>query len=332
MTTRFWDDPIQWFQDIEMLSPQRLWWLLGLLVLLGLYLFVQWRRREMAVRFTNVDLIDTIAPERLNWRRHLPALLLLTGLGTGIFAWAEPARVEEVPSERATIIMAIDTSLSMMARDVDPSRIDGAKEAAIAFVEDLPDQLNVGLVSFNGIASIRVAPTTNRVAVVRAIDDLELGEATAIGEAVFAGLQAIDDMLPGADGTIPPARIVVMSDGETTVGRSDEDAVEAARQAAIPVSTISFGTDSGFIVLEGESSPIAVPVNRDALALIADETGGEFFSAVTTDELREVYEDIGSQMGVDELKVPITDTFVGLALLLIAAAAALSIVWTNRLP
>lgn len=328
----FSDDPIEWFRGIELLKPERLWWLLALAVLALIYVILQWRRREIAVRFTNVDLLDSVVPERPNWRRHVPALLFLAGMSVGIYAWAEPARVEEVPSERATIIMAIDTSLSMMAADVDPTRIDGAKEAATSFILDLPDQLNVGLVSFNGIASIRVAPTTNRAAVVRAIEDLELGEATAIGEAVFAGLQSIDDMLPDAEGQIPPARIVVMSDGETTVGRSDESAVEAARQAAIPVSTIAFGTDSGFIILEEDPTPIAVPVNRDALALIADETGGEFFAAATTDELRDVYENIGSQMGVDEIKVPITDTFVGVALVVLAIAAVMSMLWTNRLP
>lgn len=328
----FFDSPIRYLQDIDFQEPQRLWWVLLVALLALAYGFVQYQRRGYAVRFTNLDLLDKVAPERPDWRRHLPPVLMLLGLTISIFAFADPARPELVAGERATIIMAIDTSLSMLAEDVDPSRIDGAKEAAVAFLDDLPPELNVGLVSFNGIASVRVAPTTNRGAVVAAINGLELGEATAIGEAILAGLGSIEDMLADAEGGLPPARIVLMSDGETTVGRSDEVAIEAAQRAAIPVSTIAFGTTGGFIILEDDPSPIPVPVNQDALSVIADATGGEFFSAASTSELRQVYSDIGSSIGFEEERVPIAPVFVGAALILLFIAAALSLLWSNRLP
>lgn len=327
-----WGDPIDFIRGIDFVHPLRLWWLLLVAALLIGYLISLFIGRQYAVRFTNVDLLDKIAPERAAWRRHIPAALFLAGLGVAVVAVAEPARTQLVPAERATIVMAIDTSLSMDATDVRPSRIDGAKEAALSFVDELPPELNLGLISFNGIANIRVSAGTNRAAVRAAIDNLELGEATAIGEAIFAGIQAIEDVPPDADGNRPPAILVVMSDGATTVGRGDELAVAAAQEVGIPVSTIAFGTDGGFIILEQEPSPIPVPVNRDALRVIADETGGEFFTAESTDELRDVYSNIGSAVGFDEEVQPVTTSFVALALGLLVAASVCSLAWFSRLP
>lgn len=326
-------DPIDYVKALTFLHPMRLWWLLGLLALAVLYFIMQWRRKGLAVRFTNVELLDKVAPDRLNWTKHIPSLLFLLGLAVGIFTYAEPQTVVSVPSERATIIMAIDTSLSMMAEDVDPSRIDGAKIAAQDFVAQLPADINIGLVSFNGIATIRNAPTQNHTAVQAAITDLQLGPATAIGEAIYASLQSINDMLPDESGDLPPARIVLMSDGKTTVGRPDVEAVEAARQAGIPISTIAFGTESGTIVLPEFPDRIEpVPVDYEALSIIADGTGGQFFRAATTDELREVYADIGSSIGFDQEMRPVVGPLIALALLLLVAAWLSSLFWRVSLP
>jgi len=326
------EESMGFLSDLVFQHPGRLWLLLAVVVAIIIYVLVQLRQRQYAVRFTNVDLIDKVAPEGPGWYRHIPTALFMGGMIGGILAFADPAAVQAVPSERATVIMAIDTSLSMMADDVSPTRIDGAKDAAQGFVDDLPPEINLGLVSFNGIATIRIPPTTNRAAVKAAIADLDLGEATAIGEAIFASLQAIDDMLPEEGVALPPARVVLMSDGETTVGRQDELAIEAARQAAIPISTIAFGTDGGEIVLEGDPRPIPVPVNEGALELIADGTGGEFFTAVSTDELRDVYTDIGSAVGIDEELAPVTAWFVGVSLILLLVAWLLSLLWRTNLP
>ena len=341
--TGLWESGFNPPDNIEFLAAGRLWWLLAIGLLLVGYIGVQFARRRAAVRFTNVKLLDKIAPERPGWRRHIPALFMLGGIALGVLAYAEPAAVTEVPSERATVILAIDTSLSMQAEDVSPSRIDGAKEAATAFLDEVPEQINVGLVSFNGIASVRVPPTTNRAAVRAAIQALDLGEATAIGEAIFAGLASLDDFIPDPiddpdnENVEPgfdqiPGRIVLMSDGETTVGRPDEAAVEAAQAAGIPVSTIAFGTDRGVIEIPDDPVPIPVPVNEAALAEIARGTGGEFFEAATTAELTEIYTDIGSAVATEEARVLVGSWFAGRAMLLVIIAAALSLFFTNRLP
>ena len=165
-----------------------------------------------------------------------------------------------------------------------------------------------------------------------AVQSLDLGEATAIGEAIFAGLSALDDFIIEFDGEAPPARIVLMSDGETTVGRPDAAAVEAARAAGISVSTIAFGTDDGVIELPDNPTPIPVPVNERALAEIADGTGGEFFEASSTEELAAIYTDIGSSVATEEARVLVGSWFAGRAMLLILIAAALSLFFSNRLP
>lgn len=330
--TGLWSSKFDIPNNLEFLQSGRLWWLLVLALLFVAYVVMQFIRKAAAVRFTNVSLLDKIAPQRPNWRRHIPAAFLLLGLAGMILAYAEPAAVTQVPSERATIMLAIDTSLSMQAEDVVPSRIDGAKEAAITFLDEVPAEINIGLVSFNGIANVRVPPTTNRAAVRSAIQGLDLGEATAIGEAIFASIDSLEDFIIDFEGDAPPARIVLMSDGETTVGRPDAAAVDRARLAGITVSTIAFGTDGGVIEIPEDPRPIPVPVNEAALAEIADGTGGDFFEAATTDELTAIYTDIGSAVATEEARVMVGSWFAGRAMLLILIAAGLSLVFSNRLP
>ena len=316
------------------LAPTRLWGLLLVLALAVAYGATALLRRRYTVRFTNLSLLDSVAPRRPGWRRHLAAAAFLLSIVSMLLAWARPADEVQVPKERATVVLAIDTSLSMEATDVAPSRIEAAQQAALSFIDELPSQINVGLVSFDGVARVRVTPTTDRQPVRAAIETLELGPATAIGEAIFAGLDAIATAPTYADDDEDaepvPARMVVMTDGKTTVGRPDVDGAEAAVAAEVPVSTIAFGTDRGTIVIDGEIQP--VPVDREPLRLIAERTGGQFFSAESLGELQSVYEDIGSSVGFDTEEREVTDRFAGYAVVLVLISAALSLLWFQRLP
>jgi Ca-activated chloride channel family protein len=314
------------------LDPWRLLLLLGAVALVGAYVLVQGRRQAYAMRFTNVDLLASVAPRRPGWRRHITAAVFLLAIVAMIVAFARPVWAVEVPRERATVVLAIDTSLSMQATDVAPSRLEAAKEAAISFLAQVPDTVNVGLVTFNGTASLRVAPTTDRRAVEDAIDGLRLAEQTAIGEAIFTSLDALQAVPPAEDGSEVPAAIVVMSDGSTTAGRPDDEAADAAVEAAVPVSTIAFGTDSGTISIPGEQADIPVPVDRDALETIADATGGQFYEASSESELRDVYADIGSSIGYTTEDQEQTAWFVAGAIAAAFVAGGLSIAWFSRLP
>jgi Ca-activated chloride channel family protein len=315
---------------IRFLQP---WWLLALLPVLavaGAYVWRQFRRRAYAVKFTNVDLLRTLAPKGLGWRRHAAAgafLLSLVALGT---AMARPSVDTEEPLERATVMLAIDVSLSMEADDVAPTRIQAAQEAAKAFVDELPPTYNLGLVSFAKSANVLVSPSKDRAAVLTAIDGLTLAEATATGEAVFTSLEAIRSVpADGANGA-PPARIVLLSDGYRTSGRSVEDASAAAAAANVPVSTIAFGTDAGVVDIRGDLQ--RVPVDRLSLEQMAETTDGYFYEAASVTELKQVYEDMGSSIGHRVQAREVTQWYAGVALLLGLIAAVMSLLWTSRLP
>jgi Ca-activated chloride channel homolog len=315
---------------IRFLQP---WWLLGLLPMAAIaagYVWRQWRRRAHAVRFTNVELLRRIAPSGLGWRRHLAAvafLLALAALSTGM---ARPAVDREEPVERATIMLAIDVSLSMEANDVSPNRLDAAQQAAIQFVEQLPPTHNLGLVSFARSANVLVPPSTDRSAVVRGIQGLVLAEATATGEAVFTCLEAIRQVpADGAEGP-PPARILLLTDGYRTYGRSVEEAGAAASAANVPVSTVAFGTDEGVVDIEGQL--YRVPVDRESMATLAETTGGQYYEADSVEELSAVYEDMGSSVGHRLVPREITQWYLAGALALALLAGTLSLLWTPRLP
>ncbi|CAA9308262.1 MAG: Aerotolerance protein BatA, partial [uncultured Friedmanniella sp.] len=165
-----------------------------------------------------------------------------------------------------------------------------------------------------------------------AIDNLELAESTAIGEAIFTSLTAIQNFQSTLEETgeeAPPARVVLLSDGYPTVGRDETQAIDAANDVSIPVSTIAFGTDYGTLDLDGESVP--VPVDRATLERIADETGGSYSEAASAEELEEVYADLGSQIGYTTEPQDISPRFVRVGVLVLIIGAVLSLLWTNRL-
>lgn len=312
------------------LAPGRLWLLLVVAGLLVAYVVLQRRRPAYAARFTELDLLASVVPRSAAWRRHVPAGLLLLSLVALTTAFARPEADVQVARERATVVVALDTSLSMQATDVAPDRITAARESASAFVEGLPDRFNVGLVSFSGSAAVVVSPTQDHLLVVEAVERLELGPSTAIGDAVLASLDAIE-AVPGEEGQpLPPARIVLLSDGTSTVGRPVPAAVEAALEAGVPVSTIAYGTADGVVEVQGQEIP--VPVDRPALERLATSTGGSAFTAESGEELSAVYEDIGTQVGTTTERREVTDIVTGAGLALALAAAAASLLWSARLP
>jgi Ca-activated chloride channel family protein len=315
---------------MRFLVAWRLLLLLGVGGLVGAWIASLSRRRRDTVRFTNVALLDVIAPERPGWRRHLPAALWLAALALLVVGFARPVRTVAVP-RHATVVLALDVSLSMQATDVDPSRLDVAKEAARNFIDDLPDGIDLGLVIFSGTVHT-VEPTNDHELLRQAIDAASLSEGTAIGEAIYAGL----DMIAAAptdnpdDPEVMPGRLVVMSDGATTQGRPDTDAADAAAEARVPVDTIAFGTPEGQITVDGVTD--TVPVAPEPLQDIASTTQGDFFEADSLDDLTSAYDDIGDVVGHEDEERPVDGWFIGAGLLLLTAAGLLSLLWSQRLP
>lgn len=324
-------------------------WLAFLIVVVAiavLYAVIQRRRKKQMLRFSNMEVLEQVAPKRRNPLRHAPVALMLAGLLCFTIAAAGPTALQKVPRNRATVMLAIDVSLSMEATDVTPSRIAVAKEAAKKFVDGLTPGINVGLVTFAGTASVQVSPTTNREAVKAAIGNMKLAERTATGEGIFASLQAIDTLASvlGGASSPPPAQIVLMSDGKQTVPQdTDVDnprhgfvAARLAKSKGIPVSTISFGTTWGTVNIpdsDGEGAQtVPVPVDDAALHKIANLSGGTFFTASSLGELTSAYDKLDQQIGYELKWGDAGRPWMILAGLLFACGLVVSLIVRQRIP
>jgi Ca-activated chloride channel family protein len=319
--------------DLTFLAPERFALVVVPLLLAALYLLRQRRRHAYVVRFTDPELIDTVAPRRPGLRRHLVAAVYLGATALLVVAAARPALATEVANE-PTVVLAFDTSISMEATDVSPSRLVAAREAAHRFIEVVPAGVRVGLVAFDQTARVVIPPTTSKTVLDRAIDRLSLGQGTAIGEAIYTSLDVLasDVSAPGAPGEAQDAAgsIVLMSDGDTTVGRSEEDAAREAGRQGVAVSTVAFGTDHGSVIVD--LVPIPVPVDREALREIAETTGGTMFEADSAEEIVSVFEDLGEGVGTRTEPREITDGMALASLLTAVLAAIGSLVWFARIP
>jgi Ca-activated chloride channel family protein len=232
-----------------------------------------------------------------------------------------------VPRERATIVVTIDVSLSMEATDVLPNRLDAAKSAAEDFVNSLPVKFNVSVVSFAGTATTLVPPTQDRGAVTAAIQSLEPKASTAIGEGIYTSLAALAQVAPDpTDPTaVAPARIVLLSDGKTQIGRPSDEAAQQAAVQKVPIYTIAYGTPDGYIDIGGRREP--VPVDRAELARVSRISGGTAYTATSAGQLKDVYRDIGSSVGTEKVDQEVTSRYAGfgLAFALLAALGMISL-------
>ncbi|WBQ04123.1 VWA domain-containing protein [Kribbella sp. CA-293567] len=311
-------------------QPLWLWLLLIVAALVVAYVFAQRRRGQYAVRFATLPMLEKVAPKSPGWRRHAPAFAFLAALTVLTIAIARPVTDVRVPRERATVVVAMDISNSMAATDVEPNRFEVAKSAATEFVNSLPEQFNVGLVSFARTASVVTPPSTDHQATVDAISRLALTDSTAIGEAVLTSLAAVRTLDADAATDPPPTRIVLLSDGGNTSGRPIDEAAQAATEAGVPVSTIAYGTPQGTVTIEGRNIP--VPADADSLRGLAEATNGSFYSAESDEELRSVYSDLQSSIGWTTEEREITNLVAGIALAVALLAGLASLLWFSRLP
>jgi Ca-activated chloride channel family protein len=321
---------------MSFLASGRLVLLLAPLALLGAYLAVQRSRRKAVVRFTSVDMLASVAPRRPGWQRHIPAAALLIALILLVLGFARPASAVRTPRKHATVMLALDISGSMTAKDVSPTRLAAARQAARNFVDALPSGVQLGLVSFSTNASVLASPTSDRSTVLAAIDSLSAGGGTDTGSAIDLSLGAIRAQPAGANGKRPPAAIVLLSDGTPTIGRGGQSAgqsvdaaAQSAKQAGVPINTIAFGTQTGTAVVRGTT--IAVPSDPVAMARIAAQSGGQTFTAESASQLKSVYDQIGRVVGYDVHNQEITAWFTGIALVAAVLAAIAALIWNQRL-
>jgi Ca-activated chloride channel family protein len=314
-------------------SPWSLLWLLVIPVLILLYVLHQRRRERYAERWASPGLLPNLVDRFPGRRRYVPIAILLAALAALIVGVARPHATVTVPREEATVMLAIDTSRSMGATDVNPSRLAAAQNAANRLVDIVPKKFRVGIVSFSSRAQLALAPTTDRTLVREAIGTLRPREGTAIGDAVLLSAR-LGLRQRASDGSTPPTTVLLISDGARDGGRTaPRVAAQQARAMHVPVYTVLVGTPNGVVQHDlpgGYRETIRVPPSPQTLQLIAATTGAQFFRVATDNELRDVYENLGSRLGHKRQSREITDLFAGGAALLLLIGACLSAFWFRR--
>ena len=333
--------------NVPLLGPMTLtgfahtWWFLFLLVVVGLvvaYVLAQLARQRRVLRFANMELLESVAPQRPNRWRHLPAILLVASLVLFTIAMAGPTQDVRIPRNRAVVMLVIDVSQSMRATDVEPNRMAAAQVAAKQFADELTPGINLGLIAYAGTATVLVSPTTNRDATKLAIDKLQFADRTATGEGIFTALQAIATVgaVIGGGDTPPPARIVLFSDGKETVPSNPDNpkgaytAARTAKDQGVPISTISFGTPYGYVEINDQRQP--VPVDDETMKKVAELSGGESFSASNLSELKSVYATLQEQIGYETIKGDASTGWLRLGSLVLALSALAALLINRRLP
>jgi Ca-activated chloride channel family protein len=347
---------------MRFLWPHLLWLLAAVPVLVALYLYLLNRRKKAAIRFASLGIVKAAMGPGQRLRRHVPPALFLLAMIAILVAAARPSAVITLPTETRTIVMAIDVSLSMRASDVQPNRLAAAQSAAKAFIQEQPDDVRIGLVSFAGTAAITQAPTQNREDMIAAIDRLHLQRHTALGSGLIVSLAALFPdagidieqyvLRPGgrdaprprapaepkADAKpftpVPPgsntsAAIILLTDGRRTIGPDPLEVAKMAAERGVRVYTVGFGTpEGGQAQFEGYSMFMAF--DGETLKAIAEITKGEYFQAGSESDLRKVYEGLNAKYVLERKETEIAALFAAAAALLAVVAGLLSVSWFGR--
>jgi Ca-activated chloride channel homolog len=349
------------------------WMLLALLVLaaaIGLWVVAERRRARYAVRYTNVDVLASVVSGRRSWLIFAPAALLVAGLASLFLGLARPQVDRLLLKEHATVILVVDTSRSMQAEDVPPTRLGAAQEAIRTFLDNAPDDLRVGLVVFAGEAQVATPPTEDHDLVRQALVDIDqflVFGGTAIGDALETAVnlgkqvtgeqrtegeiaapaprgatRSLAQATPSCEKAKSPVSILFLSDGAQTRGLLQPlEGAALAKQACFPVYTIALGTPEGVIErgpfggfpgTQDQGQLIPVPPDPDTLREIAKTTGGEFSEARTSESLKAAYENLGSRLGREPGQTEVTWLFVAVAAVLLVIAGLFATFVSPRLP
>ena len=347
------------------LWPEFLWLLLALPLLILLYVWLLRRKKKTALRYASLSIVREAMGRSQSVRRHIPPVLFLLALAAMLLAAARPMAVISLPSQRETIILAMDVSGSMRATDVLPNRLVASQNAAKAFLAELPRKVRVGIVAFAGTASVVQQPTLSREDLVTAIDKFQLQRATAIGNAIVVSLaelfpdagidlasmqtgrerqqgRSLDqqpaktgkadpkDFVPVAPGSYTSGAIILLTDGQRTSGVDSMEAAKLAADRGVRVYTVGVGTvDGETIGFEGWS--MRVKLDEETLKGIARATQAEYFYAGTAADLKKVYETLSSRLAVEKKETEISGLLALAAAALALLSAGLSLAWFNRI-
>jgi Ca-activated chloride channel homolog len=320
---------------VSFAAPLVLLGLLAIPVLAYGYARQQRQRVSAAAAFSSSALAPSAMPRRPRWRRHVPMAAFGLAVIALVVAAAKPEAKVAVPVKRSSVMLLIDTSGSMASTDVAPSRLQAVRQAAGRFLDRAPGDASVGLLAFNTAPKLVQTPTTDRTSVRSDLADLRASGGTAIGDAVQSALTILAKV-PAVNGRRPPSAIVLLSDGTSTSGVNQlTEAREAARQH-VPIYTVALGTPGGTITVpagKGKTGTVvhAAPPDPQALAQIAQASGGKAYTAASADRLSAIYEHLGAQLGHRTEKQGISANFAGAGLALLLIGSILTLGWLRRL-
>ncbi len=318
-------------------SPLYLLALLAVPVVVAAYVWHDRRRSGVADRFSSPALLPNVVDREPGRLRHVPPAVLLVALAALLCAFARPQAHVSVPRENATIMIAVDTSRSMAAKDVSPTRLDAAKKSIRDFLAKAPDAYRIGVVSFASTARVVAPPSRDRTLVDEALDQLRVGQGTALGDAIARAVEVGQ----GAGQTDPadkptPTTVLLISDGKEDGGTiSAQQASQTARNRGVHVNTVALGTEDGVVEVPlqgGYTARVQVPTNPATLRAVAQTTGGRFFAVPAADQLQQVYADLASQVGKEKKWREVSVAFAGAGALMLLVGGALSASWFRRLP
>lgn len=273
-------------------------------------------------------------------RRHIPPILAVVALSVLFVGFARPQATVDVPQRTSTVVLAFDTSSSMLADDLEPTRLDAAKTAAAEFVATQPDGVQIAVVSFGQAGAVTSRPTDDRVATLAAIERLQPEGGTSLTQGLFAGLSTLarepilfdGEAVPDVDfGGFGSTLIVMLSDGEDTSEADPAPLVELAAQNGIRIFTIGVGTLEG-AVIEVDGFSLATTLNEESLQALSAATNGEYIAAADADQLDQATDDLERELELVEEDLELTGVLSAIALALAAISGLLSLAWTGRLP
>ena len=324
-------------------------WPIGLLALLLVplvvfaYIAIERRRARYAIHYTNIEVLASVTGRSPRWRSIVPPLVALLALICALGAIARPEVQMSVASEQASIALTVDTSGSMAADDVKPTRLGAAEGAIRRFLDEIPKKYRVGLVTFSSEPFVVSPLTFDRQRLLSALQyDLVPGQGTAIGDALARSVELLQPVAtdgdpvpaptaPTGDPNKPLSAILLLSDGAQTRGTLQPlQGAARAKSYGIPIYTVALGTPNGTLNRGGFARP--VPPDPATLRQIALTTGGEFFATQDQAHLNAVYEDLASRLGRKNEWREVSYVLVGLAALLALCAGGLSLLWNPRLP
>jgi Ca-activated chloride channel family protein len=346
---------------MSFLWPEALWVLALVPVLVAAYLLILRRKKKAALRYADLGLIRAAMQGQSRIRRHVPPAIFLLALAGLIVASARPVATVTLPTQRQTIILAMDVSGSMRARDVEPSRFEAMKAAARQFINDVPRNTRIGIVSFAGTASVVQPPTENKEDLLAAIERFQLQRATAIGSGIIVSLatlfpdEGIDvsefvygdrawrsrpladpkkdpkkDFKPVPPGSYQGGAIILLTDGQRTTGPDSLEAAKMAADRGVRIFTVGLGTVQGEVIgFEGWS--FRVRLDEETLKQIAQMTRGEYFYAGTATDLNKVYESLSTRLVLERKETEVTALVAAASALLALVAGLLSLLWFSRI-